>query len=77
MDVSTGLITLTTREAANRLALTHETVRRYINRGLLRAEKRGRDWFIPLSEIERYTAIRRPAGRPATSSGAAVGLDPP
>ena len=56
---------LTTTEAAARLGLSHETVRRYINRGLLRGYKRGRDWFILQSELERFMRTRRRPGRPA------------
>lgn len=59
---------LTTHEAAARLALSHESVRRYINRGLLKAEKRGRDWFIDAAEVERFKRERRTAGRPRERS---------
>jgi excisionase family DNA binding protein len=56
---------LTTKQAARRLNLSHTTVRLYLKRRFLKGEKRGRDWFIPESEVERYAAERRKPGRPA------------
>lgn len=56
--------TLTTAEAAAVLGLQPGTVRTYIEQGLLRAEKRGRDWQIARAEVARYQQARRKAGRP-------------
>lgn len=54
----------TTNEAAGRLNLKPKTVTRYIIRGLIKAEKRGRDYWIEEDEIERYARTRREPGRP-------------
>lgn len=56
---------LTTREAADRLGLKPRSVVQFIRRGLIAAEKRGRDYFISEAEVERYERERRPAQRPA------------
>ena len=45
---------LTTTEAAARLKIDKRSVVRAINRGKLRAAKRGRDYLIEPSEVERY-----------------------
>jgi excisionase family DNA binding protein len=55
---------LTTSEAAAITGIPVETVRRYINRGIIRAYKRGRDWFISRPEIEQFQNSRRKRGRP-------------
>lgn len=55
---------LTTAEAAARLKLKPRSVVQLISRGLLKAEKRGRDYFIEAVEVERYERERRPAHRP-------------
>lgn len=57
-------IPLTTHEAAERLGLTTRSVARLVKRGVIRAEKRGRDYFIDEAEVARYLYKRRPAGRP-------------
>lgn len=59
---------MTTHEAADRLGLTPRSVARLIKRGVIAATKRGRDYWIEDSEIERYIAARRPAGRPKKGS---------
>jgi excisionase family DNA binding protein len=53
-------------EAAELLDLDADTVRRYCNSlpPRLRAQKVGRDWFIPKAEIDRYKKERRDPGRP-------------
>jgi excisionase family DNA binding protein len=56
---------LTTKQAAQVLGVVPGTVKMYIRRRLLLATKRGRDWFIPEAEVERYAATRRKPGRPA------------
>lgn len=55
---------LTTREAADRLGLKPRSVVQFIKRGLIAAEKRGRDYLIEEAEVERYERERRPANRP-------------
>jgi excisionase family DNA binding protein len=55
---------LTTTEAAAVLAVQPATVKQYIRRGLLSATKRGRDWFIPAAEVERFARERRKPGKP-------------
>lgn len=47
---------MTTNEAAALLGLDPHTVRVQINRGKLRAERRGRDYWIKPAEVERYRA---------------------
>ena len=55
---------LTTRDAADRLGIKPRSVIKAIERGLIKAEKRGRDYWIENEEIERYARERRPAHRP-------------
>lgn len=54
------------REAAELLGLDADTVRTYCHGDppRLAAEKVGRDWLIPQTEIERYNKERRDPGRP-------------
>jgi excisionase family DNA binding protein len=54
----------TTSEAASVLGLTRRSVSRLIKSGLLQAEKHGRDYLIPQTEIDRYQRKRQPSGRP-------------
>lgn len=60
-------IFLTVDEAAKALGLAVDSVRRYCNaeKPKLYAEKFGRDWLIPKSEIDRYKRERNTVGRPA------------
>lgn len=53
-------------EAAERLGLDADTVRRYCNCDppRLKAKKFGRDWMILGSEIDRYNRERKDVGRP-------------
>jgi excisionase family DNA binding protein len=60
---------LSTREAADRLNITDSSVRRLILAGQLRAEKRGRDWWVPADALDDVR--RRPVGRPVTEATAA------
>jgi excisionase family DNA binding protein len=53
---------MTTTEAAERLGITSATIRQRIAAGTLRAERRGRDWWITPREVERYR--RESLGRP-------------
>lgn len=55
---------LTTSDAAALLGVQPKTVARYIKRGLINAEKRGRDYWINDAELERFKAERRGRGRP-------------
>lgn len=55
---------MTTHEAAVLLDLTARSVARLIKKGLIRADKRGRDYWIDEEEVERYSRERRSAGRP-------------
>jgi excisionase family DNA binding protein len=55
---------LTTTEAAEVLGVQPQTVTRHILRGMIQAEKRGRDYLIRQEEIERFKQERRRAGRP-------------
>lgn len=53
----------TTREAAEYLGFAECTVRQYINRGLIFAEKMGPVYVVRRSELDRYKANRRSVGR--------------
>ena len=58
---------LTTREAADRLAVSDARVRQLCHAGLLAgAEKLGRDWIIPEASVRQYVAkpVGWPKGRP-------------
>lgn len=56
---------LTTKEAANRLGIKARSVVALIKRNLIAAEKKGRDYLIDESEVERYSRERRPSHRPS------------
>lgn len=55
---------LTTTDAAEQLGIQPGSVKRLCQRGTLKAEKRGRDWLIEVTEVERYKVERRNVGRP-------------
>jgi excisionase family DNA binding protein len=55
---------MTTRDAADRLGIKARSVVWAIKKGYIKAEIRGRDYWIEESEIERYEKERRPAHRP-------------
>ena len=57
----------TTAEASAALGVKPKTVTRYIERGLIVAEKRGRDYLISAGEIERFKRERRGRGKPKTT----------
>lgn len=57
---------LTTAEAAEQLHITKRSVARLCKRGTIKAELRGRDYWIEDSEVERYAKERRPAHRPSS-----------
>jgi excisionase family DNA binding protein len=64
---------LTTAEAAQRLGVLPRSVTLLCRRGILKGEKRGRDWMIEAEEVERYKAERKPVGRPRHTALAALG----
>jgi len=64
-----GVDDITTTQAAQRLGVEPKTVTRYIKRGTIAAEKRGRDWWIAPEEVERYRRERRGVGRPKKETG--------
>lgn len=55
---------MTTEQAATVLGLSLRTVQAHIKRGNLKAEKRGRDWWIEADEVERFRQTRRGRGKP-------------
>lgn len=55
-------ITYTADEAATLLGIKPRSVRKFIERGLIKAEKRAGAWFIAADEIERYKRERRGPG---------------
>lgn len=46
--------TYTVEQAAKKLGVSQNTIRRYINDGEIKAEKVFKRWRIPKSEIEKY-----------------------
>lgn len=50
---------MTLIEAAALLGVTPDNLRGAIKRGALKAEKRGRDWFVSPAEVERYAREHR------------------
>lgn len=58
---------MTTREAAAMLGVSPHAVRMACLRGTLRAEKRGRDWWVTPVAVEEYK--RTIAGKPGRKSG--------
>lgn len=55
---------LTTSEAARVLGVQPRTVTRHIERGLIKAMKKGRDYLIAEEELARFQRERRGTGRP-------------
>lgn len=62
----TGMV-YTTREAAKYLKLAEDTVRRYIYRGLISADKHGPVYLVTQEECDRYKREKRDPGRPSVS----------
>jgi excisionase family DNA binding protein len=56
--------TYTTAEAAQLLGIQRHSVTQLIQRGVICAEKRGRDYFIIHEELQRFLRERRGPGRP-------------
>ncbi len=50
---------MTLTEAARRLAITPDTLRQQIHAGRLKATKRGRDWHVTPTEVERYRQVSK------------------
>ena len=55
---------MTTKEVAEYLGLTEQSVRLYLNRGTLKGHQFGRTWMIALEDLQAFAAIPRPPGRP-------------
>ena len=55
----------TTSQASKILKLNPRSIAAYIQRGIIKAEKIGRDWFIDVSEVDRFQRERRKVGRPS------------
>lgn len=55
---------MTTAEAAAQLGIKPRSVVWAIRRGYIKAEKRGRDYWIEKNEVERYSKERRARHRP-------------
>lgn len=60
---------LTTTEAAALLGVQPKTVTHYISRGLIAADKHGRDYRISTEELARFQRERRLPGRPKENRG--------
>lgn len=57
---------MTLAQLAQHLGITAATLRQQVARGVLYAEKSGRDWFVTEEEAARYE--REHAGRPGAAS---------
>lgn len=55
---------MTTAQAADYLGLAEDTVRKYIDRGLIKATKLGPINIVTKSECDRYRREKRPRGNP-------------
>lgn len=70
MPIVNSDIYLTTAQAAKKLKLTQESVRKYCanyelgKTPAIRGVLMGRSWFIPPKEIDRYKNEKRGVGRP-------------
>jgi excisionase family DNA binding protein len=49
-----GLISVV--EASKQLAIGEEALRRRLRSGRVKGQKLGRDWFLPLDEVDRLAA---------------------
>ena len=56
-----------TREAADYLGMAENTIRQYINRGVMKAVKIGPVWCVSRSECDRYDREKRDVGRPKSA----------
>lgn len=64
MAIEINDVVFTTREAAEYLGLAEDTVRQYVNRGVIFAKKAGNMNLVTKSECDRYKRDRRPPGNP-------------
>jgi excisionase family DNA binding protein len=59
---------LTTKQLADFVGVHQSAIRRYIHRGTIKAFRqdtpRGPVWLITAEEVERFTMMPRPVGRP-------------
>ena len=55
---------LTVNQAAERLKLSPQAIRKYITEGRLPAQKVGRDWILQAADVTRFGRRKRPKGRP-------------
>lgn len=55
---------LSVADCAAELGIEPDSVRKLIARGLLRAQKLNREWYILRGDLEAYKAERRDPGRP-------------
>ena len=60
----------TTSEASDYLGLSRHTVRKYIERGLIKAKKMGSINLVTKKECDRYKNNRRRRGNPNLSKSA-------
>ena len=60
---------LTTTQTAEKLNVSQARVRQMIIEGIIKAEKIGRDNFIPESEVKRLENLDRKPGRPKKETG--------
>ena len=50
-------------EAAQRLTIPYQDCHRLVLTGVIRGEKRGNRWMVPLADVERLARERIPSGR--------------
>ena len=55
---------MTTKEAADYLGFAEDTVRKYINRGLIASKKAGPIHLVTKLECDRFKKTNRPRGNP-------------
>ena len=58
---------MTTKQVAAELSIQPRSVKQLCQRGILKADKIGRDWLISQEELDHYKTIRRQPGRPAAA----------
>ena len=57
-------------EAAERLGVGKEQVRRYVQRGLLPAAKLANSWVIPVAHLQAFQHVKPRGGRPLSAASA-------
>lgn len=60
---------LTSAEVANELGFSHDYVRKLINRGKIKADKIGRNWFVHKRDIIKIHRKRFPRDKEAIKDG--------